>query len=311
MLFAILLLIIYAFYVPTVSVTIKKRPLAQRFWDGIKPIAIIFAVDDVLEFLRLGGLGCAAICFEWWAFEIISIFCRLFKSRPDVFIGAHAVLFSIGALFYMYLSGCASSASIRTGLALGTNRPRRARLASQVALFAALVVGFSNAAIIFFTSDILPALFDKDDAVRKVASNTMPVLAASQMFDAWNAVSGGTLRGAGRQATPAAISFSSYYIFGIPSALIFAFALKWNLTGLWIGLTFGLICASAGYMITLLNLDWSILAKEAVRRVSNDDDDYQPLAANPNPIHNNNDDDIFSRRSSGSLSLKNTAVSDT
>ena len=259
----------------------------KRFWTGLTSFKTILHRPDLVEFLKLGGAGCAAICFEWWAFECLSIFSGLLPRRPDVFIGAHAVLFNLAALFYMILSGCASAASVRTGLALGSDRPDRAKVAMGVALIAAVSVGVMNAAIIYACRDSLPKLFDKDSAVRKVAAGAMPALAIYQIFDAFNAVAGGVMRGAGRQTTPAMIMLVAYYVFGIPASVVFAFPLKLRLVGLWLGITFGLTIASGLFAMNLSCLvDWQQLSKEAIQRTEHQGNgvhhhDDLPISSSP------------------------------
>jgi len=143
-----------------------------------------------------------------------------------------------------------------------------ARVATRVALFASVTVGAANAIIVYTTRDSLPQLFDKDSAVRKVATGAMPALALYQTFDAFNAVAGGVMRGAGRQTTPAVIMLLAYYLFGIPGAVVLAFtAADLRLVGLWLGLTFGLTTATAMFAVNLTCIvDWPALAKEAVQR---------------------------------------------
>ncbi|KAJ8604687.1 hypothetical protein CTAYLR_006541 [Chrysophaeum taylorii] len=251
--------------------------LSEKWWPGVVPLSIL--TRDVATFLRLGGAGCAAICFEWWAFEMLALFAGLLPKRPDVYIGAHAVLFNLAALFYMGLSGCAAAASVRTGLALGAGDAPRAKRAVAVSLAFALFVGAANAVALFACRDVLPGLFARDNAIRHAAMIAMPALSVYQVFDAWNAVSGGVMRGAGRQETPAFIMLAAYYIFGIPAALVLAFARDYRLVGLWLGLTFGLVIASVMLGYGLLTLDWPTLVIEAreradahARRISSDDD---------------------------------------
>jgi len=245
----------------------KWSGLSSRFWGGWAPVrSVVLAKTEVATFLKLGGAGCAAICFEWWAFELLALLAGLLPRRSDVFIGAHAVLFNLAAFLYMGLSGCASAASVRTGLALGAGRPDRAIVATRVARAAGLVVGVANAIILYVGRDALPELFDRNDrAVRRAATVAMPALAAYQIFDAHNAVVGGIMRGAGRQTAPAVISFVAFYVAGNPAAAVFAFVLGWNLVGLWLGLTGGLCVASFMYAACLWRFDYAALADEAVR----------------------------------------------
>jgi len=137
----------------------------------------------------------------------------------------------------MGLSGASSAASVRTGLALGRGDPRRAALAVAVALSFACALGAANALVLYLCRDPLPALFANDRAIRTAAAAAMPALACYQVFDAWNAVTGGVMRGAGKQEQPALIMLAAYYVFGIPAAVLCAFVFRLRLVGLWSGLT--------------------------------------------------------------------------
>ena len=68
----------------------------------------------------------------------------------------------------------------------------------------------------------------------------MLVCAAMELFDALAAVSHGILRGVGRQAIGGYLNLFSYYLVALPIGLSTAFALDWQLSGLWAGLTAGL-----------------------------------------------------------------------
>ena len=67
---------------------------------------------------------------RWWAFEFLAVFAGLVR-RPDVMIAAHALLFQLSNVFYLGLYGCGCAASVRVGLALGSDEPRRASLATR------------------------------------------------------------------------------------------------------------------------------------------------------------------------------------
>lgn len=275
----------------------KCSGLSKLWWSGLAPLRVV--ARDVGQFLQLGGAGCAAICLEWWAFEFLAIFAGLLPKRPDVYIGAHAVLFNLAALMYMLLSGCASAASVRTGLALGAGRPGGAKLASRVGLAFALAAGATNAIIIYTARHKLPALFATDSGIRRCVAVTMPALALYQIFDAFNAVTGGIMRGAGRQATPAIIMLFAYYVFGIPCALLFSFtALDMRLTGLWLGLTVGLVVSSILLATSLGNFDWHALAKEALQLATLQAERTRSQSVDDRHPDDNDDDDAASARAS-------------
>lgn len=234
---------------------------SKRWWSGVAPWHVV--TKDIGLFLRLGGAGCAAVCFEWWSFEFLALMAG-WLSRPEVMIGTHAILFNLAAFFYMGLTGGASAAGIRTGLALGNGDPNGAKLAVRVALSFSCAIGLFNALCIYVGRHELPKIFANDPAIRHAATLALPALAIYQVFDAFNAVSGGAMRGAGRQEAPAVIMGIAYYVFGLPCAVVLSFVYDFKVLGLWLGLTAGLFVATILLSVSLLRLDWKLLAHEAV-----------------------------------------------
>lgn len=87
----------------------------------------------------------------------------------------------------------------------------------------------------------LPRIFTDDEECIEVVSKVILVCAVMEVFDSLAAVSHGLLRGVGRQAIGGYANLGAYYLVALPVSLSTAFALGWKLSGLWAGLTAGLI----------------------------------------------------------------------
>lgn len=87
----------------------------------------------------------------------------------------------------------------------------------------------------------IPLLFTQDREVIELVARTLPVCAVMQLFDGMAAVSHGLLRGIGRQEFGGYANLVCYYLVALPISFGLAFGLGWELTGLWVGVTFGLL----------------------------------------------------------------------
>lgn len=108
-------------------------------------------------------------------------------------------------------------------------------------MIAGLLVGLFNLAIFASLRYHLPRVFTDDSEVVEIVAQVILVCAVMQIFDALAAVSHGILRGVGRQAIGGYANLFSYYVVALPVSLSTAFALGWKLSGLWAGLTSGLV----------------------------------------------------------------------
>ena len=87
----------------------------------------------------------------------------------------------------------------------------------------------------------IPLLITQDAEVIEIVAQVLPICAVMQVFDGMAAVSHGLLRGIGRQEFGGYANLASYYIVALPISFGLGFGLNWGLSGLWIGVTFGLL----------------------------------------------------------------------
>ena len=83
------------------------------------------------------------ICFEWWAFEVLSIEASYLGNQA---LAAQSITLNTGALFYQVSSGVGVAVSTRVGNNLGAGKAKLAQLSAHVGIGVAAIVSL----IIFF-----------------------------------------------------------------------------------------------------------------------------------------------------------------
>lgn len=104
-----------------------------------------------------------------------------------------------------------------------------------------VIVGLFNVTLLSVFRHQIALLFTQDPEVIKLVAQTLPVCATMQLFDGMAAVSHGLLRGIGRQEIGGYVNLLAYYVVALPISFGLGFGLGWNLVGLWMGVTFGLL----------------------------------------------------------------------
>jgi len=239
--------------------------LHQTYWgDGWHPKA---AWRGMSQFVALGIPGALQLCFEWWAFECLTLISGRLPNAV-LAMGSNSILMSICTLTYMPYLGVSIAGNVRIGNALGAGSPKRAKLAAAVSLgFAVLLSGLCAFFLILFHSS-LPSLFTNNPELRSSTSNLLIVGAIFQLPDSINGAVQGMFRGCGRQNIGAYLNFVAYYIVGIPFGVLLAFYFDQGILGLWIGIGSGLLLASMVGSFIIFKSDWIAIAKETVERLN-------------------------------------------
>ena len=100
--------------------------------------------------------------------------------------------------------------------------------------------------------EALIRLFTTDAGVVAIGTRLLMIAAGFQLFDGIQVVATGVLRGAGDTRTPVVTNGVGYWVFGIPVGYILCFRLGWGVSGLWLGLTVGLVLVAV-----LLTIVWT------------------------------------------------------
>ena len=99
--------------------------------------------------------------------------------------------------------------------------------------------------------------FTDDPAVFATGAVLLAVAAAFQLFDGFQVVATGALRGAGDTRTPMLANLFGHWFIGLPVGYFLGLHLGWGASGVWIGLCIGLILVGA-----FLAWVWSVRVHE-------------------------------------------------
>ena len=137
--------------------------------------------------------------------------------------------------------GISSAAAVLVGQALGKGDPRLAKQSGWLAI--RLGAGFmSTMALLFMIApQMLIGAFTDNTEVLRYAGPLLGIAAVFQVFDGIQVVTTGALRGAGNTRTPMLANLMGHWLLGLPAGYAALFVFGLGVSGLWIGLSVGLI----------------------------------------------------------------------
>lgn len=136
--------------------------------------------------------------------------------------------------------------------------------ASNAAVLTSLSIGCINAVTLYNFRHWFASLFSNDLEVIALASKILIIVAFYQINDFLSCSTGGILRGQGRQKIGGYINLFSYYVLALPAAGFFAFYLKLELVGLWLGMIIALFIGSSLQWYFVASTNWELVIRECL-----------------------------------------------
>lgn len=226
----------------------------SQAWGGFRKAAL----RNWGPMIRLALPGMIMVVAEWFAFEILT----LASGRMGVAtLAAQSVLVTVTSTTFQIPFPLSIAGSTRVANLIGAQLVDAARTSAKVVsvsisclcrmrqradegeqtVVGGVIVGLFNVTILAVFRYHIPLLFTQDREVIELVAQTLPVCAVMQLFDGMAAVSHGLLRGIGRQEFGGYANLVCYYLVALPMSFGLAFGLDWNLEGLWVGVTVGLL----------------------------------------------------------------------
>jgi len=219
------------------------------------------------KMLILSYNGCIGVLSEWLAFEIITLSAAKFGT---VVLASQSVIATICVLLYQIPFAISIAASTRIANFIGAASKKSLIVSTNAALITSIIFGIVNGLILTIFRIQIVELFSSDPEVIKLASKIIPLGAAYQVNDSLAAVSGGILRGQGRQKLAALLSLIAYYLIALPIGFSLAFGLDMKLYGLWCGLCIALFLVSILQTLSVLKSDWDGIIDESIKDALNE-----------------------------------------
>ncbi len=217
--------------------------LAARHYDrirnsGLAGISLRISRDRLVRLWRLGLPAASQVSIEVGVFALAT----MLAGRLDpVSSAAHQIAINIAATAFMVPLGVASAGAVRVGNRVGARDPEGAARAG----WAAIALGglFMTATALLFVAmpRTLIGLFNPGPDVLALGASLLLIAAVFQLFDGLQAVATGVLRGLGETRTAMLVNLVGHWLLGLPVGYVLCFTLGMGVSGLWIGLSTGLI----------------------------------------------------------------------
>ncbi|XVF09522.1 hypothetical protein REPUB_Repub07fG0100700 [Reevesia pubescens] len=241
---------------------VKLSPSCAKTWAGFSKEAF----HNVFTFLRLAIPSAIMVCLEMWSFEMMVLLSGLL-SNPTLQTSVLSICLNTSSTVWMIPFGLSSAVSTRISNELGAGNPNAARLAVCVVLVIAIFQGLLVGSILILIRNIWGYAYSNEVEVIKYVAAMMPLLATSNFLDSLQCVLSGTARGCGWQKIGAYVNLGSYYLVGIPCAILLAFVLNIGGKGLWLGIICALVVQVTSLGIVTIKTKWEEEAKKATERV--------------------------------------------
>jgi len=160
-------------------------------------------------------------------------------------LAAHQIALTTISTTFMMPLGISSAAAVRVGQAIGRGDLPGAARAGWTALGLGGMVMSGAALMLLVIPNAIARIFTPEAEIVAAAVVLMRICAFFQLFDGFQVVATGALRGTGDTRTPMLCHFTGYWLIGLPLGALLCFHFSLGAPGLWMGLSAGLILIGA------------------------------------------------------------------
>ncbi|XP_069578338.1 multidrug and toxin extrusion protein 1 [Brachyistius frenatus] len=235
------------------------RGLHKATWDGWSQDCL----QDWGPFLHLAIPSMMMLCLEWWLYEIAGFLAGIIS---EVELGAHSIVYELSVVAFMFPMGFSVAASVRVGNALGAGNTEQAKLSSKVSLICASIISCFIGACLVAAKDVIGYIFTTEKDVIQRVADIMKIYGFTHVADAFAGVTGGIVRGTGKQKIGAVCNLVVYYFIGFPIGVSLMFPVKMGIVGLWAGFLICVLLQSTFFVVFLCKLNWKKATEEALVR---------------------------------------------
>ncbi|XP_024978471.1 protein DETOXIFICATION 2-like [Cynara cardunculus var. scolymus] len=230
---------------------------------------VIYSGDvlpSIKEFFRFAVPSAIMVCLEWWSYEIVVLLSGLLPN-PQLETSVLSICLTVGALHYYIPYSLGAAACTRVANELGARNPKAAKTAILVVSVLGAVEVILASTTLFCARSVLGYAFGNEKDLVDYVSDITLLLCFSIFADTIAAILQGVARGTGWQHIGAYINLGSYYIVGIPMALVLGFVVHLNGQGLWSGLTIGSVVQCVLLTLVTCVTNWEKQATKARERL--------------------------------------------
>lgn len=265
--------------------------------------------------LALAIPTCISVCLEWWWYEFMIMLCGLL-ANPKATIASMGILIQTTSLVYVFPSSLSLGVSTRIGNELGANRPAKARISMIVSLVLAFALGLLAMLFTTLMRHQWGRLFTKDAEILELTAIALPIAGLCELGNCPQTTGCGVLRGSARPTVGANINLGSFYLVGMPVAMLMGFVVKMGFAGLWLGLLAAQGSCALLMLYVLCTTDWMVQVKRANELTTQTSSSTStaitpptlPITSPPKKLVNDNIEEILCIKDDEDELLKSFAV---
>jgi multidrug resistance protein, MATE family len=205
---------------------------------GLFETPLVIEAHRMRQLIALGFPAAGQVTLEVGVFAAAT---ALAGRLAPIALASHQIALNIAACSFMVPLGISSAGAVRVGHAVGRGDAYAAERAGWTALLFGAAFMSCMAAAFIFAPRLLIGAFTRDAGVLVLGSALLFIAAVFQLFDGIQGVATGVLRGLGDTRTPMLWNLFGHWCVGLPLGYWLCFILGRGVTGLWWGLSIGLI----------------------------------------------------------------------
>jgi MATE family multidrug resistance protein len=186
------------------------------------------------------------------------------------------VFSNICTFLTMAPSGIAISTSTLVGHAIGAGHASQARMYAHASCCLILLFALFEFLCLELLRHELVRVFTTDPAVNEAFKHISMCVALFVLFDCYQNVEGGVLRGLGYQSFGAKVNGAVFYLLGLPLGFLLTFQFDFGVAGLVIGLVTSVAAQTVVFFLKLQRIDWSHEVLLSQQRIA-DERTHSPL----------------------------------
>ena len=221
----------------------------RRNRTGLFHISPRLDMARIRELVRLGLPAAGQMSIEVGLFALVAAF---IGRLDEVSLAAHQIAIMAISVSYMLPLGLASAAAVRVGQAIGRGDPRGAAMSGWTALALGSLLEIGVVLTFVFAGVPIGHIFTYDPAIIRMAVRLLMLGALFELFDGFQTISTGALRGLGDTRTPMICHLIAYWTWGLPAGWYLCFRRGWGAAGFWVGFVVALVPLG----IVLLTVWW-------------------------------------------------------
>ncbi|KAJ1284839.1 hypothetical protein BS78_03G235700 [Paspalum vaginatum] len=226
----------------------------------------IEAFKGVDAFLRLALPSALMMCFEWWSFELL-ILLSGFLPNPELQTSVLSICLTSITLLFNIPFGLGAAGSTRVANELGAGNPDGARSAVRVVLSMAAIDAVIVGGTLLAARRLVGMAYSSEEEVISSVATMVPLVCITVVTDCLQGVLSGVARGCGWQHLGAYVNLGSFYLLGIPMAILLGFVLHLGSRGLWMGIVCGSLSQTTLMSAITFFTNWPKMAEKARERV--------------------------------------------